>query len=127
MIWELYNMVAESGAPWGLGSISHRDVNHTDYIYDESAGQGTYAYIIDTGLNTDHVEFEGRGSLGYNAYPNSTFVDRIGHGTHTAGTIGSKTYGMAKKASLVSVKVFDSSSVSPSPPAVAGAIQLIHL
>ena len=111
-VWELYDFVTESGAPWGLGSISHRAVNHTDYLYDSSAGAGTYAYVIDTGLNTAHVEFEGRGILGYNAYPNSKFVDNLGHGSHTAGTIAGKTYGVAKKASVVSVKVFDTGSVS---------------
>ncbi len=112
-------IVTESGAPWGLGSISHKAPNSTSYVYDEAAGAGTYAYIIDTGLNTAHQEFEGRGSLGYNAYPNSQFVDQLGHGTHTAGTIGSKTYGVAKKANLISVKVFDTGSVRiPLPPTI---------
>ncbi|KAH8906668.1 subtilisin-like proteinase Mp1 [Coniochaeta sp. PMI_546] len=100
-------LTTESNAPWGLGSISHTAPNFTDYIYDETAGAGTYAYVIDTGINAAHVEFEGRASLGYNAYPDSEFVDRQGHGTHTAGTIGSRAYGVAKKANLISVKVFD--------------------
>ncbi len=104
-------LVTESGAPWGLGSISHKTPNHTDYVYDSAAGAGTYAYLVDTGINDAHVEFEGRASKGYNAYPNSDFVDNLGHGTHTAGTIGSKTYGVAKKANLIAVKVFDSGSV----------------
>jgi oryzin len=113
MIWELYTLTTQLDAPWGLGAISHRDANHTDYLYDSSAGAGTWAYVVDTGLNTEHVEFEGRGTLGYNAYPGTEFVDRIGHGTHCAGTIAGKTYGVAKNASIVSVKVFDSGSVSP--------------
>lgn len=33
--------------------------------------------------------------------------DDHGHGTHCAGTIGSKTYGVAKKAKLFGIKVFD--------------------
>ena len=111
MKWKLYDMVTEADAPWGLGSISHKTKNHTDYVYDASSGDGTYAYIIDTGLNTEHVEFEGRASLGYNAYPDSDFVDKVGPGTHTAGTIGSRAYGVAKKAQLVSVRVFDDESV----------------
>ncbi|KAH8893890.1 subtilisin-like proteinase Mp1 [Thozetella sp. PMI_491] len=106
--------VTESGAPWGLGSISHKTANHSDYIYDSAAGTGMVAYLIDTGLNTAHVEFEGRGSLGYNAYPNSDFVDNLGHGTHTAGTIAGKTYGVSKKAKVISVKVFDTGSSSTS-------------
>ncbi len=107
MVWHLNTLVTQPDAPWGLGSISHRTANFTDYVYDDSAGAGTFAYIVDTGLNPDHVEFEGRASLGYNAYPDTDFVDKMGHGTHTAGTIGSRTYGVAKKASLISVRVFD--------------------
>ncbi len=114
MVWNLLDFTTQSGAPWGLGSVSHRAPNSTDYVYDPSAGAGTYAYIIDTGLYVEHVEFEGRGVLGYNAYPGSEFVDNIGHGTHTAGTIGSRAYGVAKKSTLVSVKVFDYGSSSTS-------------
>lgn len=111
-VWELYELTTQADAPWGLGSISHKGENSTDYIYDTEGGVGTYAYIIDTGLLTTHVEFEGRASLGYNAYPNSDFVDLIGHGTHVAGTIGSRAYGVAKQASLISIRVFDTGSVS---------------
>ncbi|XXG97977.1 [Pyruvate dehydrogenase [acetyl-transferring]]-phosphatase 1, mitochondrial [Hypoxylon texense] len=80
--------------------------NHTDYVYDSKAGEGTYAYIIDSGLLTTHEEFEGRAFLGYNAV-DGEFVDDSGHGTHVAGTIGGKTYGVAKKANLISVKIFE--------------------
>src|SRR3569833_2362235 len=117
MVWHLNALTKQTGAPWGLGSISHRTAASTDYIYDDTAGAGTYAYIIDTGLNTAHVEFEGRAQLGYNDYPDSEFVDQVGHGTHTAGTIGSRAYGVAKKSALISVKVLDQFSVSsPRPP-----------
>ncbi|KAK3376533.1 oryzin precursor [Lasiosphaeria ovina] len=113
-VWRLYDdvgsLATQKGAPWGLGSISHKKPNFTDYVYDSAAGQGTYAYIVDTGIRTTHVEFEGRAQLGYNAYPGSDFVDNYGHGTHTAGTIGSRAYGVAKKSTLISVKVFDTGS-----------------
>ena len=112
MVWHLNDLTTQSGAPWGLGSISHKTPNFTDYIYDAEGGSGTYAYIIDTGLLTTHVEFEGRAFLCYNAYPDSDFVDQVGHGTHTAGTIGSRAYGVAKKSTLISVKVFGTGSVS---------------
>lgn len=82
--------ITQEKAPWGLGAISHRTGNHTEYVYDSKAGEGTYAYILDTGLLTTHSEFEGRASLGYNAV-GGPFIDDIGHGTHVAGTIGGKT------------------------------------
>lgn len=113
-VWHLSTLTTQTNAPWGLGSISHRKPNYTDYIYDPAGGQGTYAYIVDTGHSTSHVEFEGRAQWGYNAYPNSPPTDRHGHGTHVAGTIGSRAYGVAKKATLVAIKVFDTGSSSTS-------------
>ena len=34
--------------PYGLARISHRTKGASSYLYDSSAGAGTYAYIIDT-------------------------------------------------------------------------------
>ncbi|KAK4196104.1 peptidase S8/S53 domain-containing protein, partial [Triangularia verruculosa] len=110
------SFTTQKDAPWGLGSISHRAPNSTDYVYD-SRGEGAdgyTAYVVDTGIRTTHTEFEGhRAIFGYNAYPDaSNDEDNIGHGTHVSGTIAGKTYGVAKKAKVVAIKVFDFSSVS---------------
>jgi hypothetical protein len=40
--------VTQKDAPWGLGRISHRANGSTDYTYDDTAGSGTWAYVIDT-------------------------------------------------------------------------------
>ena len=38
---QLFNLVKQSRAPWGLGRISHRKRSRTtDYIYDSSGGKG---------------------------------------------------------------------------------------
>lgn len=58
------------------------------------------------------MDFGGRAVLGYNAIVGVSHADRLGHGTHCAGTIGSTTYGVAKSTTLISVKVFEGSSVS---------------
>ncbi|KAK4665202.1 Suppressor of the cold-sensitive snRNP biogenesis mutant brr1-1 [Podospora pseudopauciseta] len=104
-------LTTQKDAPWGLGSISHRAPNSTDYIYDSrgDAVDGYTAYVVDTGIRTTHNEFEGgRAIFGYNAYPDAdSDEDNIGHGTHVSGTIAGKTYGVAKKARVVAVKVFD--------------------
>ena len=93
-----------------MGSISHRGEQRTTYVYDDSAGEGTYGYVVDTGINVSHKEFGGRASLAYNAVNGTKHVDRVGHGTHVAGTIGGATFGLAKKANLLSVKVFNGQS-----------------
>lgn len=109
--WKITALTTQSSSTYGLGSISHRNPGFTNYVYDTSAGQGQYAYVIDTGIRTTHVEFEGRASLGYNAVSGVAFTDTVGHGTHVAGTIAAKTYGVAKKANVIAVKVFDGESV----------------
>ncbi|KAF2150241.1 subtilisin-like protein [Myriangium duriaei CBS 260.36] len=97
-------------ASYGLSHISHRSLTSKDeYIYDSSAGTGTRAYVLDTGVLISHNEFEGRATLGYDATdPKSkTFTDNTGHGTHIAALIGGKTYGVAKQTQLIAVKVLD--------------------
>ncbi|KAK0662113.1 peptidase S8/S53 domain-containing protein [Cercophora samala] len=113
------SLTTQKDAPWGLGSISHRAPNTTDYIYDGrgEGADGYTAYVVDTGIRTTHNEFADgqRAIFGYNAYPDaSNDDDNIGHGTHVSGTIAGKTYGVAKKAKVVAVKVFDWGSVSSS-------------
>lgn len=115
-IWYLSALVTQTGAPWGLGSISHRAPGSTSYIYDSSAGTGTYGYVVDSGVRTTHTQFGGRATKGFNAVSGVTHDDRLGHGTHVAGTIAGSTYGVAKLANIISVKVFEGNSVRKPDP-----------
>ncbi|KAK2595612.1 hypothetical protein QQS21_006659 [Conoideocrella luteorostrata] len=102
---QAYGVTTQQNAPWGLARISHKRTGASNYIYDESAGEGVCAYIVDTGLDDQNDEFEGR------AQEVKSFIggsgDNCGHGTHVAGTIGSRSYGVAKKASLYGIKVLE--------------------
>jgi len=75
-------LVTQENAPWGLARISSRTKGATSYVYDESAGEGTFSYIVDTGIFTGHADFNGRAVWGANLVPNNTFdTDNQGHGT----------------------------------------------
>ena len=64
--------------------------------------------MIDTGILASHIEFEARVKPGMSVISDRRgTTDCNGHGTHVAGTIGSKTYGVAKKVNLIPVRVLD--------------------
>ncbi|KAF2020972.1 subtilisin-like serine protease-like protein PR1A [Aaosphaeria arxii CBS 175.79] len=112
--------LSESGAPWGLGRISHEAKGSDTYVYDSTAGEGTCSYIIDTGIYVDHPEFEGRAEWLENFTGDGQDSDGAGHGTHVAGTVGSKTYGVAKKTKLLAVKVLDAGGSGTFAGVIAG-------
>ncbi|PTB68791.1 protease [Trichoderma citrinoviride] len=98
-------LVAQTNATPGLIRLSNKSVGGQNYIFDNSAGEGITAYVVDTGIRTTHTEFEGRATFGANFVNSDT--DENGHGSHVAGTIGGATFGVAKNVQLVAVKVLD--------------------
>ncbi|KND91783.1 Cuticle-degrading protease [Tolypocladium ophioglossoides CBS 100239] len=109
----------QQGADWGLTRISSQQPGTTTYTYDASAGAGTCAYVIDTGVDVTHPDFEGRASFLAN-FADQDNTDGNGHGTHVSGTIGSKTYGVAKKTTIFGVKVLDASGSGTNSGVIAG-------
>lgn len=94
--------------PWHLDRIDQRTLPlDKKYQITDSAGE-TYVYLFDSGVNVDHEEFEGRVELGYDFVRNTDTdaLDCTGHGTHTAALIGGRTYGVAKKVRIISVRVY---------------------
>jgi cerevisin len=98
---------------WGLTRTSSRDLpdysTGTYYYLDEDDGTGVDAYIVDTGIYLAHNDFGGRASHGFTASNIGEGDDDLNsHGTHVAGTIGGTTFGVAKNANLIAVKVLNS-------------------
>ncbi|KAI8881531.1 hypothetical protein K501DRAFT_324413 [Backusella circina FSU 941] len=109
----VHTTALQNSAPWGLARISHRKrlsrYNQDKYYFHaELAGKDIRVYIIDTGIYVDHDEFEGRAVWGTTVPRFEQDVDGNGHGTHCAGIVAGSTFGVAKKASLVAVKVMRS-------------------
>ncbi|EWZ29065.1 peptidase S8/S53 domain-containing protein [Fusarium oxysporum Fo47] len=97
-------------SPWGLARISQRSNKRgldAQYYYDTATKAGINVYVLDTGIRTTHKEFSGRAVWGANFVPGSPNRDENGHGMHVAGTIGGKTFGVAKNCNLIAVKVCD--------------------
>jgi cerevisin len=109
--------VLRNGTTWGLARISKKEKLSSVYAqslefqyksHRDEQGEGSTVYVLDTGIFTDHNEFEDRASHGKTTAWFSNDEDVQGHGSHCAGTIGGKTYGVAPKAKLVAVKVLGS-------------------
>lgn len=123
----LRTSATQATAPWGLQRISHQgplprnsNPNNLVYTYDYSprAGQDVNVYVVDTGININHVNFAGRASFGYSAV--DTTEDGNGHGTHCAGTAVGSLYGVARSARVVAVKVLDDDGAGSTSDIIAG-------
>ncbi|MEU9327061.1 S8 family peptidase [Streptomyces canus] len=112
----------QSSAPWGLDRIDQAALPLSGtYTYPDSAGSGVTAYVIDTGVRITHSQISGRASYGYDAVDGDTTAsDGNGHGTHVATTIAGSTYGVAKKAKVVAVRVLDNAGSGTTAGVIAG-------
>jgi cerevisin len=131
---------------WGLARVSHR--GHVEdakkqFLYRSDDGQDVRVYVIDTGVNIHHPEFEGRAVYGksfvvdqqdksffgiqeqqnpfgaHKGDPNPP-EDFMGHGTHVASSIGGKTFGVAPNATIVAVRVLDKNGSGSMSDVLAG-------
>lgn len=101
----------QANATWGIDRVDQVSLP-LDKNYNYSlTGAGVNAVVIDTGVDARHPDFGGRVARGFNALSTGAADDASdvhGHGTHVSGTIASKTWGLAKAATIIPVRVCDS-------------------
>ena len=138
------------GSTFPLATAPNFPSGRTNGIYQFNGnGTGVNAYVIDTGINTQHADFgtppfasratqaadcirnvdcrNGASSGFSDAFcgpnmPNPSNNDCSGHGTHVAATLGGNSYGVAKGVNIRSVKVCVTTFFAPGNVCPSSAI-----
>ncbi|RKP08646.1 putative subtilase-family protease [Thamnocephalis sphaerospora] len=113
--------IQPSPPSWGLTRISQRTPSIPGpYVYPDSAGRDIDVWVIDTGIQTSHTDFEGRAIFGASFVDGEANTDLNGHGTHVAGTVAARSYGVAKQAKVFAVKVLNAQGAGSNAGVIAG-------
>ncbi len=111
----------QTGVTWGLDRIDQADRPLDKSYSSQNEGQGVEAYVIDTGIRTTHQDFGGRARPGFSAINDGKGSnDCHGHGSHVAGTVGGRTWGVAKAVDLIAVRVLDCGGSGDDAGVIAG-------
>jgi subtilisin family serine protease len=100
----------QSDPGWNLDRLDQRTLPLDSRFVYRGTGDDVDVYVIDSGVRATHAELVGRVRPGaYWDTDGSGPTDCNGHGTHVAGIAAGTTYGVAKQADIVPVKVLDCS------------------
>ncbi|WP_436497258.1 S8 family serine peptidase [Actinokineospora sp. HUAS TT18] len=118
----------QANPPWHLDRVDQRTAP-LDNKYDAPStgqGSGSTIFVVDSGLRTTHSVFAGRARIGADYSLDFTQGDRPfgedcrGHGTHVAGLAAGTTYGIARSAQVVAVKVINCTGTATVTSVVQG-------
>ena len=122
----LDDAVELGGNLWGLDNIEAPEVWADSRNFSGVTGSGAIIAVVDTGVDLDHPEFEGRITQGFDFVDNDNIADDgEGHGTHVAGTIagendGKGITGVAPDASIMPIRVLDDEGYGYTSDIIAG-------
>jgi subtilisin family serine protease len=112
---------------WGLDRIDDVNLPLDQSFTYTSNGAGVTVYVLDTGINTAHLDVTGRAGYIPNG-SNGDFVgdghgsaaDCHGHGSHVAGTAAGTYSGIAKGATVLAGRVVNCTGGGTASMAIAG-------
>lgn len=107
---------------WGINRIDQDKLplSKKTFFTTSHTGKGVNVYIVDTGITPDHEEWAGRGELGQDFVFEADKKDGNGHGTHCAGSAVGNSYGVAREATVIGVKVLSRSGSGSTSGVVRG-------
>ena len=116
-------------ANWGLDRIDQENLPLDKAPYSSYFnGLGSNIYILDTGINKDHFEFQGNRDVrtifsAINSEPIEG--DFNGHGTHVASSSAGLTVGVAPGANIYAVKVLSGGGGGSTTGVIKGIAQAV--
>ena len=139
-------VASQRNPPWGLDRIDQAALPLNQGFDPGADGDGVHVYVIDTGIRRDHEDFGGRIGEGFSSIdetgqPTGNILSAIldgltgndggeqgddptqdcnGHGTHVAGTVGGRQYGVAKGVMLHPVRVLGCDGSGSASGVIAG-------
>lgn len=127
-------VAVQNNATWGLDRVDQPALPlDNSFQYPDNSGRDVNIYVVDTGVRTTHQEFTGRivpgrnfvadGALSFlfgGSVDPDNYEDCNGHGSHVAGTAAGSTYGVAKLANVIPVRVLNCNGSGSTSAVIAG-------
>jgi len=120
-------------APWHLDRLDQRSLPLDSLFGEHSDGRGIDVYVLDSGIRATSKDFGGRVDLARsrNFYLEdgtspTDVADLNGHGTFVASLAAGRRFGVAKKSTIVSLRIYGANATGPMSAALAAIDHLIR-
>lgn len=115
----VHQLGTQNGMGWALDRVDQHGMPLNGAFAYGATGAGVNIYVVDGGIRYTHDEFGGRARFAFDALGGNG-SDCNGHGTGVAGVAAGAIHGVAKGATIWSVRVFPCSGTTTLSTILAG-------